>query len=126
MLTGKITIGQRLLNAIFHLLAGRFFALLGVDRLEHLSHQLHLGMWCNSKHIPVKVDCTPLIFSLMEHFTHGFQHTKALVTNHQFDPIQTTTTQPLEKADLAGLVFFHALGRTKNLEVAILVDSNGY
>ena len=27
----------------FGLLTGGFLALLGVDRLEHLSHQLHLG-----------------------------------------------------------------------------------
>ena len=57
MLTGKIAIGQRFLNAILHLLGGLFqlhgteflyhgfsflpgslLALLGVDRLEHLSY----------------------------------------------------------------------------------------
>ena len=59
---GKIAVGQRFLNAVldllscllqfhsaqlFHhslrLLAGRFFALLRVDRLEHFCHNLDLG-----------------------------------------------------------------------------------
>ena len=59
---GKIAVGKSLLNAIlylpgsllqfhcpqlfhdnFGLLAGSFLALLGVDRLEHLGHQLYLG-----------------------------------------------------------------------------------
>ena len=58
---GKVTVGQRLLNAVldllggllqlhgaqlgnnsFYLLAGGFLALLRVDRLEHLCHNLDL------------------------------------------------------------------------------------
>ena len=31
-------------------------------------------------------------------------------------------TQPLEEANLAGLVFFHALGGTQNFTVPILID----
>ena len=61
VLAGKIAVGQRFLYAILHLLGGLFqlhgtqllyhgpgllsgcfLALLGMDRLKHLSHQLHL------------------------------------------------------------------------------------
>ena len=71
---GKIAIGKRLLNAVFHLLSrlfqlhstqffyhrfglltGGFLALLGVDRLEHLGYQLHLRARCYREHIAVKV-----------------------------------------------------------------------
>ena len=63
MLRGKVTVGQRLFYAVFHLLSGllelhglqffcngfclfsgRLFAFLGVDRLEHLSDLLYLGL----------------------------------------------------------------------------------
>ena len=67
-----------------------------------------------------------MVFSLGKHFAHGFQHTKALVTNHQFDPIQTTAAEPLKEINPTGLVFFHALSCAKNLAVAILVDCNCY
>ena len=62
VLTGKISVGQRFLYAILHLLSGlfqlhraqflhhglglfpgSFLALLSMDRLEHLGHQLYLG-----------------------------------------------------------------------------------
>ena len=75
MLTGKITIGQSLLDAVLHLLSSLFqlhgtqllhygpglftsgfFALLGVDRLEHFGYQFHLGARCDREHITVKVD----------------------------------------------------------------------
>ena len=57
---------------------------------------------------------------------HIVQHTKAFVTNHQFNPIQTAAAEPLKEIDPTGLVFFHALSCTKNLAVAILVDRDGY
>ena len=62
VLAGEVAVGQRFLNAILYLLGGllqfhgtqflhhslslfpgSFLDLLGVDRLEHLGHQLHLG-----------------------------------------------------------------------------------
>ncbi len=67
-----------------------------------------------------------MVFGLGKHFTHGFQHTKALVTNHQFNPIQATATEPLKEINPTGLVFFHTLSCAKNLAVAILIDCNGY
>ena len=42
-------------------LPGSFFAFLGVDRLEHLCHQLYLGTRCDREHITVKVYGTPLV-----------------------------------------------------------------
>ena len=84
---GEIAIGKRLLNAALHLLSrlfqfqstqffyhsfgllsGCFLALLGVDRLEHLGYQLHLGERRNGEYIAVKVDGTPLIFGFGEYF----------------------------------------------------------
>ena len=74
MLTGKIAVGQRLLNAVLdlfgsllqlhgaqlgdhgiRLLAGRFFALLGVDRLEHFCHNFDLGFRHNRENVAVEM-----------------------------------------------------------------------
>ena len=131
VLTGKIAVGQSLINAVLHLLSGLlqfhgteffyhgfglftgcFLALLGMDRLEHLGYQLYLGAWRNGEHIAVKVDGTPLVFGLRKHLSHGFQHTETLVANNKFHIVQTTATQPLEEADPAGLVLFHTFGGT--------------
>ncbi len=90
---GKVAIGQSLLNTSFYLLrslaqlhfpqlghhglsflTGCFFALLGVDRLKHLGHQLHLGTGCHRKDIAVEMDGTPLVFGLREHFSHSLLH----------------------------------------------------
>jgi len=58
------------------------------------------------------MDGTPLVFGLRKHFSHSLQHTKALVPNDAFYPVQATATEPLEKADPTGLVLFHTLGST--------------
>ena len=112
--TGKIAVSQRFLNAIFYLLGslfqlhrvqllhhgfgfltGSFLVLLGVDRLEHLGHQLHFGTRRHREHIAVKVDRTSLVFGFGEHFSHSLQHTKAFVANNEFHPFQTAAAQPL-------------------------------
>ena len=64
-------------------------------------------------------DVDEAVLDYWEYFSHSLQHTKALVSNHQFDSIQTTATEPLEEADPAGLVLFHAFGGTKNLTVPV-------
>ena len=46
------------------------------------------------------------------------QHPHALVTNDELCAIQATSTEPLEEADPAGLVLFHALGGAQNLAKA--------
>ena len=46
---------------------------------------------------------------------------KVLVANHQFDPLQTTATQPLEKADQTGLVLTASEGLSN-----IFYPSYGY
>lgn len=138
---GKIAVSQRFLNAILHLLGGlfqlhraqllhhgfgflpgSFLALLSMDRFEHLCHQLHLGARRYGEHIAVEVHSTPLVLGLWEYFSHSFQHTKAFVSNHQFNPVQAAAAQPLEEADPAGLVLFHPLGGTKNLTVYSLLQ----
>lgn len=105
---GKIAAGHCFLNAILHLLRSLFqlyreqllrhgfdflpsslFALLGVDRLKHLSYQLYFGARRDWGHIPVKVDGTSLVFSFRKRFAYGLQHTKALITNNEFHAIQT-------------------------------------
>ena len=89
---GEIAIGKRLLNAVLHLISrlfqlhstqffyhsfglrsGCFLALLGVDRLEHLGYQLHLGTRRNGEHIAVKVDGTPLVLGFGKYFAHSPQ-----------------------------------------------------
>ena len=95
-----------------------------MDRLEHLGHQLHLGARRDREHVAVKMDSATLVLGFGEHFSHSLQHTQALVSNHQLDPVQATATQPLEEADPAGLVLFHALSGTQDLTVSILIDRN--
>ncbi len=143
MFSGKIAVGQRLLNAIFNLLSGlfqfhraqflhhslglfldSFLAFLCVDRLKHLSNQLSLGARRHREHIAVKVDGTPLVFGLGEYSAHSLQHTKTFVSNNEFHPIQATATELLEETDPAILVLFHALGSTKNLTISVLIDRN--
>ena len=72
VLAGKIAVGQRFLNAVldllggllqlhgaqlgdhgFRLLAGRLFALLGVDRLEHFFHNFDLGFGHNRENVAI-------------------------------------------------------------------------
>ena len=74
VLAGKIAVGQRLLNAVLdllgsllqlhgaqlgdhglRLLAGRLFALLGVDRLEHFCHDFDLGFGHNREDVAVEM-----------------------------------------------------------------------
>lgn len=123
--TGKLTVGQRFLNAILHLLGSLFqlhrmqllhhgvgflpgsvLAFLGVDCLEHLGYQFYLGAGRDGEHIAVKVYGTTLVLSFWEYFSHSLQHPLALVANHQFDPIQATVTQPLEKLTQLALSSF--------------------
>ena len=78
--TRKITIGQCLLNAVldllggflqlhgaqfgdhgFRLLAGRLFALLGVDRLEHFCHNFDLGFGHNRENVAVEMHRAALV-----------------------------------------------------------------
>lgn len=90
MLAGKIAVGQRLLNAVLDLLgsllqlhgaqsgnhglcllAGRLFALLGVDRLEHFCHNFDLGFGHNRENIAVEMHRAALVFGVREHLAHG-------------------------------------------------------
>ena len=129
MLAGKIAVGQRLLNAVldllgsflqFHgaqlgdhglrLLAGCLFALLGVDRLEHFSHNFDLGFGHNRENVAVEMHRAALIFGVREHLSHGLQHPHALVADDELYAIQAASAEPLEEIDSTGLVLFHALG----------------
>ena len=72
-----------------------------MDRLEHLGYRLHLGARRCREHVAIKVDGAPLVLGFGEYFSYSLQHTKTLVANHQFNPIQATTAEPLEEADPA-------------------------
>lgn len=82
---GKSKRSQGLLDAVLHLTGrllqlhgtlffyhspclspGSFLVLLGVDRLEHFSHQLHLGARSNREHIAVEMDSVALVLGLRE------------------------------------------------------------
>ena len=81
VLAGEIAVGQRLLNAVLDLFggllqlhgaqlgnhglclfAGRFFALLGVDRLEHFCHNFGLGFGHNRENIAVEIHRAALVY----------------------------------------------------------------
>ena len=123
MLKRKLAVGQRLLNAVFHLLGGLlqlhcpqffhdgfglltscFLALLSMDGLEHLGHQLHFGTRRNGEYVAVKVNGTALVFGLWKHLSNRIQHPQTLVTNDEFYAVQAAATEPLKEADPAGLV----------------------
>ena len=80
MLAGKIAVGQRLFNAVLDLLgsllqlhgaqlgdhglcllAGCFFALLGMDRLEHFRHNFDLGFGHNRENVAVEMHRAALV-----------------------------------------------------------------
>ena len=56
--------GTKFLHNCFGLLTGSLLALLGMNRFEHLGHQLHLGARHSREHIAVKVDGTALVFGI--------------------------------------------------------------
>ena len=129
MLAGKIAVGQRLLDTVldllggllqlhgaqlvdhgFRLLAGRLFALLGVDRLEHFCHNFDLRFRHNRENVAVEMHRAALIFGVREHLAHGLQHPHALVADDELYAVQAASAEPLEEIDPAGLVLLHALG----------------
>ena len=131
MLAGKIAVGQRLLDAVLNLLggllqlhgaqlgdhglrllAGRFLALLGVDRLEHFCHNFDLGFGHNRENVAVEMHRAALIFGVQKHLAHGLQHPHALVPDDELYAVQAASAKPLKEIDPAGLVLFHALGGT--------------
>lgn len=63
---------------------GCFFALLGVDRPKHFSHQCHLGMGNHRKHIAREMDGTALVLGFGKHLAHSFQHSQTLIANYCF------------------------------------------
>ena len=114
VLAGKIAVGQRLLNAVLdllggllqlhgaqlgdhglRLLAGRLFALLVVDRLEHFRYNFDLGFRHNREDVAVKMHRAALIFGVRKHRSHGLQHPHALVSNNEPHAGQSVAFQPL-------------------------------
>ena len=100
VLRWEFAVSQRLVDTVFHLLrslfqlhlseffynklslvTGSFFALLGMDRFEHLSYKFHLGLRHNAEDVTVKVYNTALVFGVGKHFSHRFQHTETLVAH---------------------------------------------
>ena len=50
------------------------------------------------------------------------QQMQALVANYELYAVQAASTEPLEEADPAGLVLFHALGGAQNLTETVLIQ----
>ena len=143
VLAGKIAVGQRFLNAVLDLLgsllqlhgaqlgdhslcllAGRLFALLSVDRLEHFRYNFSLGFGHNGEHIAVEMHRAALVFGVRKHLAHGLQHPHTLVADDELHAIQAASAEPLEEADPAGLVLLHALGSAKNLTETVLIHGD--
>ena len=108
MLTGKIAVGQRLFNAVLdllggllqlhgtqfsnhglRLLSGRFFALLGVDCLEHFCHNFDPGFRHNGENIAVEMHRAALVFGVRKHLAHGLQHPHTLVADNELHTVQS-------------------------------------
>ena len=106
------------------LLAGRFFALLGVDRLEHFCHNFCLGFGHNRENIAVEMHRAALVFGVREHLAHGLHHPHALVTDDEFYAVQAASAEPLKEADPAGLVLLHSIESSKNLAKTVLIHGN--
>ena len=140
---GEIALGQRFLNAILdllcgllqlhgaqlgndslRLLAGRFFALLGVDRLEHFRYNFYLRFGHNRENVAVEMHRAALVFGVREHLAHGLQHPHALVANDELYAVQAASTKPLEETDPAGFVLLHALGSAQNLTKTVLIHGD--
>ena len=62
-----------------------------------------------------------LVFGIWEYFARGLQHPHALVADEELHAVQAAPAQPLEEADPAGLVLFHALGSAQNLTKTVLI-----
>ena len=106
------------------LLAGRLFALLGVDRLEHFCHNSDLGFRHNRENITVEMHRAALLLGVQEHLAHGLQHSHALVVDDEIHAVQAASAEPLEEADPASLVLLHSLGSFQNLTETILIHGN--
>lgn len=99
MLARKIAVDQSFLNAVqqppsaswravrgndcFSLVAGRLFALLCVDCLEHSCHNFDLGFRHNRENIAIEMHCAALVFGAQEHLAHGLHHLHALVADDE-------------------------------------------
>ena len=122
---GEVTVGQCLLNAVldllgsllqlhgaqlgnhgFRLLAGRLFALLGVDRFEHFCHNFDLGFGHNGENVAVEMHRAALIFGVQKHLAHGLQHPHALVADDELHAIQAASAEPLEEVTQLALSSF--------------------
>ena len=101
-----------------------FFALLGVDRLEHFCYNFDLGFRHNRENIAIEMHRAALIFGVREHLAHGLQHSHALVANDEFYAVQAASAEPLEEADPAGLVLLHSLGSSQNLTGTVLIHGD--
>jgi len=71
---------------------------------RNLGYRLHLGFGNHAEHIAVEMDDAALVFDLRKYFSHGLQHTQALVTDNELHTIQAAAFEPLEKADPTGLI----------------------
>ena len=143
MLGGKVTVGQRLFNAVLYLLGRLFqlcgsqlchngsgffprslFALLSLDRLEHLGNLLPFRLGNNAENITVEVHHATLVFGIRESFSNSLQHAHALVAHNELYTVQTASFEPLKEADSAGFVLFHPIGRAQDFPVAVLIYGN--
>ena len=89
---GKIAVGQGLLDAVLdlfggllqlhgaqlgdhglRLLAGRLFALLGVDRLEHFCHNFDLGFGHNRENAAIEMHRAALVSIMRRRLSFGAQ-----------------------------------------------------
>lgn len=109
MLRRRVTVGQRFLNVVLHLIGSlfqfqytqlrcnsfsllprRLLAFLGVDLLQHFGDLLHLEFGNNAEYIAVEVNDAALVFCVGEYLSHDFQHAQALTPDDEFYTVQTS------------------------------------
>ena len=142
MLAGKIAVGQHFLDTVldllgsllqlhgvqfgndcFSLVAGRRFALLRVDRLEHFCHNFDLGFRHNrEKHCGRNAPCSADIWR--PGIPRPRPPASVLVADDEFYAVQAASAESLEEADSAGLVLLHSLGSSQNLTKTVLIHGD--
>ena len=125
VLAGKITIGQRFLDAVLDLLGGLLqlhgaqlrnhglrlltgclLALLRMDRLEHFRYNFDLGFGHNGENIAVEMHRAALVSGIREHLAHGLQHPQALVADDKLHAVQTAPRSHWKKLTQLALSSF--------------------
>ena len=114
--------GTQIRHHGLNIFASCFLVLLGVDCLEELGQQFHLGneAWPRD-HIVIKMDGTPLVFDSGNTFLIASGILPGTYLQRWVSSSKTQLYSHRKKADPTGFILLHSLGNTYDLSVSILV-----